>query len=463
MKEKKNIDRLFQEQLKDFEATPNNQIWLNIEAELKKDKKKRRIIPLWFQYSGIAGALILGLFIMKTGFQKEVLPTNTSVVKSQDTNQSRSIDNETSIKKDVKIIEEEAMVIKEIIPSKKNSKQNNLRSISQKYKEKNTYSFTKKENIQEIKNNPIVHQQASQLAENKSTNKQSLGNSVLEDNNNTTILDPKIASSDTKKTITNTKEETNDLEDILKTKTEKKTEIASVSKSRWLITPNIAPVYLNTSSGGSAIDNQFSNNEKVAETGLSYGLGIHYAINSKIAIRTGINKVVLGYNTNNIDYAPGLTTNSIATIDYLPSNAIEIRNKASFSALNSTEKNIQKNTTGAINQQMGYYEFPLEISYSLLDKKFGISIIGGFSSLFLDENKIYLVSSQSNVELGEANNLNKIHLSSNFGIGFKYQLIPSIQLNFEPTIKYQMNTFTSQSNNFKPFFIGLYSGISYRF
>ena len=33
MKEKKNIDRLFQEQLRDFEATPDNQVWLNIEAE----------------------------------------------------------------------------------------------------------------------------------------------------------------------------------------------------------------------------------------------------------------------------------------------------------------------------------------------------------------------------------------------------------------------------------------------
>ena len=39
MKENKNIDRLFQEQFRDFEQTPNNQIWLNIEAELKKDKK----------------------------------------------------------------------------------------------------------------------------------------------------------------------------------------------------------------------------------------------------------------------------------------------------------------------------------------------------------------------------------------------------------------------------------------
>ena len=46
MKEYKNIDRLFQEQFRSFEDTPDNQVWLNIEAELKKDKK-RKVIPLW--------------------------------------------------------------------------------------------------------------------------------------------------------------------------------------------------------------------------------------------------------------------------------------------------------------------------------------------------------------------------------------------------------------------------------
>ena len=63
MKEKKNIDRLFQEQFRGFEETPDNQVWLNIEAELKKDKK-RKVIPLWLKCSGIAAAFLLGLFTL---------------------------------------------------------------------------------------------------------------------------------------------------------------------------------------------------------------------------------------------------------------------------------------------------------------------------------------------------------------------------------------------------------------
>ena len=38
MKNKKNIDRLFQEQFKDFEIKPNIEVWKNIELALR-DKK----------------------------------------------------------------------------------------------------------------------------------------------------------------------------------------------------------------------------------------------------------------------------------------------------------------------------------------------------------------------------------------------------------------------------------------
>src|SRR6476661_6118312 len=62
MKERKNIDRLFQEKFKDFDAAPQEYMWNRIEAELNQ-KKKRRIIPFWLQMTGIAAALLIGLFI----------------------------------------------------------------------------------------------------------------------------------------------------------------------------------------------------------------------------------------------------------------------------------------------------------------------------------------------------------------------------------------------------------------
>ena len=63
MKNSKNIDRLFQEKFKDFEATPNEKIWKNIESSLQEKEEKRRIIPFWWKLSGVAALIAVGFFI----------------------------------------------------------------------------------------------------------------------------------------------------------------------------------------------------------------------------------------------------------------------------------------------------------------------------------------------------------------------------------------------------------------
>jgi hypothetical protein len=59
MSDKKHIDRLFQEKLKNFEATPNDAVWDSIENTLHQKKRKRRVIPLWWQIAGVAAILTL--------------------------------------------------------------------------------------------------------------------------------------------------------------------------------------------------------------------------------------------------------------------------------------------------------------------------------------------------------------------------------------------------------------------
>ena len=258
-------------------------------------------------------------------------------------------------------------------------------------------------------------------------------------------------------------ESPNELEEILKAKSAQKKAVASNSKNKWQITPNVAPVYLNANSGGSPIDEQLSDYEKKSDNSLSFGLGLRYAVNNKLAIRTGVNKVVLGYNTNNVLYSTGLTANNLKNIQYPSDNVVKLVDQANYSSSPTFEKEIQKTNTGTLNQKMGYFELPMEVSYAVLDKKFGINLIGGFSTLFLNENTISLVSSQSNIELGQAKNLNQVHFSTNAGLGFKYQILKSFQINLEPMVKYQLNTFSNNSGDFKPLFIGLYSGISYGF
>jgi hypothetical protein len=485
MNDTKNIDRLFQERFKDFEAKPNEQVWLNIQTALNAKKKERKILPFWIKSSGVAAAFFLGMFSLNTVFKSNETKENGIVF---DTN---AIENQHDYKKPTQTNERKTSHPFEnkntptIVATTPNNQQ-----IASQHEKENTPSvpaktFNQKKNKDDARfyfaknhsplkqatastntqtnsfSNPkniIEERYPSEITETKNDAKTNLKNNI-----ETSIVSNALENTDAKQPSV-IAENTNELEELLKIKEAKTEKIAYNQKNKWQISPNIGPVYLNSNSSGSAIDPQFAENKKTAENSVSFGIGVNYAVTKKIALRTGINSFSLGYNTNNVVYYAGLNTNNLVNVKYhAPENAIEVQNRPNTVSQLTFEKDIQKTNTGALNQKMGYYEVPLEISYTLLDKKFGISLIGGLSTLFLHENKISLVSSESNRPLGEATNLNPIHFSSNFGLGFRYQFMKSFQVNFEPMVKYQMNTFSNDVGDFKPYFLGLYSGISYRF
>ncbi len=476
MKENKNIDRLFQEQFSGFEQTPNPQVWLNIEAELKKDKK-RKVIPLWLKCSGIAAAFLLGLFFWNTNqtFHSKTKNAIVSDAKiSKGSTDKKQISPKNSSNKVQIVINSAASAKykKEIDNTNfsksitKDEKDSNPSSASKVlvYKKKNqkdAYVFLPKNNLplkQPVTNQKNSNNSALNREQNSTGNSNSLANAPNQ------ILEKKDfkENEEPKKQVATNPELQNELEDILKAKSAQKNVVGS-NKNKWQITSNVAPVYLNANSGGSPIDEQLSDYDKKSDNNISFGIGVRYAVSKKTVIRTGINKVVLGYNTYNVLYATGLTANNLKNIEYSSTNVIKFVNDANYSLLTTSEKEIQNTNTGNLNQKMGYFELPMEVSYAVLDKKFGFNLIGGFSTLFLNENAISLESSQSNILLGEAKNLSQVHFSSNVGLGFRYQITKSFQFNVEPIVKYQLNTFSSNSGDFKPLFFGLYSGVSYGF
>jgi hypothetical protein len=266
--------------------------------------------------------------------------------------------------------------------------------------------------------------------------------------------------------------EENPLDKILKEKQEPKKQETLIAEktSQWKIRPNVAPIFMNAAKG-SPIDEQFADNTKDFENNFSVGLGVDFALNSKLSIRTGIHKFEMAYNTNDIEYYADLngsrsSGNSLETINREPEArmiVVEDKNVIRSEQFSVQELATQSTNEGYLNQKIGYIEVPFEMSYKLIDRKFGIELISGLSTLFLNENEVSVVSEGLTTVLGEANNLNKIHFSANIGVGFKYNFWKSFEANFEPTFKYQMNSFNANAGGFKPYLIGLYTGLSFKF
>ena len=248
--------------------------------------------------------------------------------------------------------------------------------------------------------------------------------------------------------------------------------VAQNKSGKWSVGPSVAPVYFDASGDGSPIDPSFASNSKSGNVNLSYGVNVAYEVGKKLKIRSGVHRVNFGYNTNDVVFSSTLRSASndrIENINYDPnalSIVVESRNNAKDAlAVNSKEIALNEAAAfdGSMVQQLGYIEVPLELNYAVVDKRFGVDLIGGVSSLFLVDNAVLLESNELITEVGEANNINSTNFSANFGMGLNYKFSPKIQINVEPVFKYQLNTFSNVSGNFRPYSIGVYSGFSFRF
>lgn len=119
---------------------------------------------------------------------------------------------------------------------------------------------------------------------------------------------------------------------------------------------------------------------------------------------------------------------------------------------------------GTIEQDINYMEFPVELKYRLfMLGKFRTSLISGFSTLFLTDNSITTRTANFSREIGEANNLNKLNFSANLGLDVEFNINKKVRFNINPMFKSQLNTFSDNPTNFRPYLIGVYSGLRYNF
>lgn len=515
MSDKKHIDRLFQEKLKNFEASPNDSVWDNIHASLhEKDKRKRRVIPLWWKLAGVAALIAL---LLTVGIQLFPNDSNSSTpntivdteTQSSDTenasesNSNNSNDRINSKDNSSQMVNEDASNTDErsnstsTETSKSNQNNRNASDASQNRVVNNSVTNTKENNASDetdrnskltqkrnLNNTKNVVAEIQNTNQKPSTNidgdqkkKLSEINKLIDDSKNdiNSAVVEKTADKNDEDLPVDKKEVVTEDKTIEEAIAEAKTEEKKEKKlNRWSIAPNVAPVYFNSLGKGSTLDEQFVDNTISNEVTMSYGVGGSYAINERLQVRAGINKVNLGYSTNNViafrNIEPSTSIATSSTERAHLSN-VDINSGAENMIFLSTEtfdrnitpEIINSKSSGSIKQRFGFIEVPLEMEYALINKKLRVNVIGGFSTFIVDENEIYSVFDGAETNIGEANNINNMSYSANFGLGINYNISEKIKVNLEPTFKYQINTFSNSSGDFQPFFIGLYTGLSYKF
>ncbi len=465
MKKDKDIEKIFREGFDKMEHAPSSRVWENVRHELDK-KKERKVIPLWIRLGGIA-ALIAVLFTIGSVFWNTDDPTfieppitaapEIEIEKNTffDSSNASSETQHTEIASD-----KDNVIVNDDSES----------TVNESLTDNNSIATQSQPSSSKKSSTVIKNQEKTSITKNTQSEKQF----NIAENDTQTIIKPLdtaevIAKSDStefenlEKVIPKIQENKASIFDAIaeNDKTEESDE-KDKNPKRWQVTPNVAPVYYNSIGGGSSIDPSFSQSPVQGDINMSYGVQVSYAVSNRLNIRTGISAVDLQYSTGDIIPATGPASRGLKGVNY-HSNTTVITAIPRLGT-NTGELNLKSGTSDArLVQSINYVEVPLEVSYAILNDRFGLNLIGGMSTLFLGENDIAIQSQEFNTSLGSANNLSSLSFSTNIGLGINYQLSSRFNFSLEPMFKYQLNPYSDSSVNFKPYYMGIYSGLSFRF
>lgn len=483
MSKGKNIDDQFRDKLQDFEQSSPPFVLENVLAGVAGIRRKRKIV-LW-RMVGVAAALLL-VFI--TGWEV------TDMKLMDDFNQPAMLSQQSNPESD-----------SETITKPDQSGLNNQGATSEAY----TSAFTSEvssENLTRISSDSKVGN--SFLAEDSETGDlsliaesslissvdqntklktvESISGTLQQDLNPEESLQEKV----TEEKPVEWPEKTIDQQIMEQNKRIVLAENKDKAKGKWLLGAQISPGY--SVSRSSHSDQYASNMIKSQSSGpvdLGGGISVEYKSGKRWSIQSGVYYSGLAQSSGNStksngrDYAFASADhgeeflNPVVNVD-AGSNNVQINSAAGVIELESIPSelvlgtNIEDKTmtstvivsSAEFTQNFDYIEVPLYLRYTLIDARFDVEMLGGFSSNVLVGNQTYMENGSGKTLVGQTNEMKTINYSGTLGIGLKYGLSKHIFLNVEPRVKYYLNSLNSNASvTYKPYTIGVYTGVSYQF
>lgn len=479
MENNKDIGKAIRDKLSDFDQSPDDKLWLKIEADLDK-KKKRRILPFWLVFG--AALLLSGIgWIYQNSPSGPGHPAGENlpgqrVSNSIDSKKARENEANPSDEKalDEKTLKNDPLDEKAIVERtsvEKTTAEKEQKKISADRNPADLQKTTQKQRIGKTKKGD------QSLAENKKTktNKAKIiagksnntGNDPAIPANNKNENENEIQTGITAKTDNKTVEtgilkpgrtpvtpeekptdptQTDSLGTAQKKKSDKKSELpAAIQKiaQKLDIFVYAAPTYAGNFSNASPLDRRLNDNKKTTEIRFGYGAYCIYETDDRWSLRFGLALVNLRYITENA---------TVNTTDYSYIAYSDINNAMIYAQSGDTSMDII--------QDVSYLEIPLGFKYVLRPARFGVNLYGGLSYLLLAKNEVSArTSSGMRFDLGQTETLSDNSFTVNAGIGFDYKLGKQIRINLEPVFK--LHLFDYKNLNARPYSIGVLAGLQF--
>ena len=456
MSKDKNLDDLFRERLRNYEQAPPAYLLENI-LDKVADHRKRRMLIFW-RVAGVAAAILLAFIagwqvnrmavespMVQVAAEKTVVPT-TEVLPQTILNKTTSQQNRGLVANDISV----GKANNKSVSVRRTSGSDNLSPVkddkeSMLLKPIRTLFHLLESNVETVRNLSIGRndEQKPELAG--------------------LLIDQQIMEQNKQKFILS--------------KLDK-------AKGRWSIGAQLAPAYsVNRSSQSS----QYASNmvkSSSSPVALDGGISFSYKKGKRLSLQSGVYYSGVGQSSgkrprySGNDYQYSLDASNSTTPINIANRKVMMNSEVGVIQFNDVPFGIILNSsfdrndlaTAAVSsnirltQSFDYIEVPLYLRYTLIDSKFDIEMLGGLSTNMLVGNKVFAENNSGKSLVGKTQDMESMNYSGTLGFGVRYGISKRISLNVEPRIKYYLNSLsTNASVSYKPYTIGVFTGLSYDF
>jgi len=258
--------------------------------------------------------------------------------------------------------------------------------------------------------------------------------------------------------------------------------VANVEDNRWSILAMASPMYQSQfTTSSSELSRQIMSSDK-GRASYSGGVSFAYKLSGRFSIQSGLYYSAMGQELGDIvaysgfqEINPTKSSNNFKALTsagtvhasnpdiYLGSYNVPDRvlTQYTMEVLDPVKANLNP-LSNSLFTDLRYVELPLMLRYKAIDRKMGVSLVGGVSYNLLVSNSVY--TSGAKTQVGAMEGLNSLSLSSSFGMGMEYKFSQNISFNVEPTFRYFINSSHSgRITGLHNYAIGVFSGLSYKF
>ncbi|RXQ94397.1 hypothetical protein EO244_08930 [Ancylomarina salipaludis] len=430
------IDKLFSEGLKDLSVQPRPELWTRIQTDMKSERRKKRAAVIFITLAAAASFALLFTLANGVLFQQ-----NTEI---QDQNVFSEMNNTPVVRKEKSELKFTNTIGKQLIGGGTTP----IRKLNSQTKQ----SFSSDDHFSENKN--VEREVSLQMI---------LPKSQIHALDNLELNQQLSEKSVTKKEVSLSLFPNDSLIIAHNIKVLEQFNNAESKKKEWSILGQLSSAYSSYSGDKSG------NNSEQGLLSIGGGVKLNWQTGKKLAIQTGIiyNKFgqqLAGSNQvlHSVAFNSGLTIQTDAVSD-MKTSAGKIKKKGSPMLADSNEFAAKSSrSTPDMVQSFEAIEIPFVLSYSLIDRKFGLHLNGGLSTNLMIGNRVYNKNTRETI--GETDGIRTTNFSTSFSLGMEYQLNSKFSLSMEPSLKYYLNSINKDSDfNYKPYSIGLSSGIRYKF